>query len=194
MRVRLRSLLFLAALCGAAAVAAQASGPVTVSAERNADLFQVRAQVVLHATLPVVWGTLTDYERLPEFIPGMLRSRVLARDGDRTTVEQSAQARFLFLTVPIEVTTEFSGQPPVLLVRRVGGPLRHLQGRYDTEVLGHAPPRVRLRWSGSIGLDLDLPPLIGEALVRQQFQEQFEGMVQEIERRARAAPPPGVRP
>jgi hypothetical protein len=40
-----------------------------------------------------------------------------------------------------------------------------------------------LRWTGSIALDVELPPLIGETLVRLQLQEQFEGMVREIERR-----------
>lgn len=172
-----------AALWLAGAASATTPAVLEVSARRVGDLFEVQARATLQAPLPVVWGTLTDYERLPEFVPGLRRSRILSRDGATTTVEQSGEARFLMLTVPIEVVTESTERPNRIEVRRIGGTLRHLQGRYDTEVLATQPPQVLLRWTGSIGLDLELPPLIGETLVRLQLQEQFEGMVREIERR-----------
>ena len=182
MRPRLRSL-SLSATWLLLAGSVLAAPPAEVTATRAGEVFDVRARATLQAPLSVVWGTLTDYERLPEFIPGLKRSRILGRSGPTTTVEQTGEARFLFLTVPIEVVTESTERPPNIEVRRVGGTLRHLQGRYETEVLGTHPPQVQLRWVGSIALDVELPPLVGEALVRLQLQEQFEGMVREIERR-----------
>ncbi len=185
----LRTLLLNTAVWLALAGKALAAGPLEVTAKRVGDLFEVRASATVLAPLPVVWGTLTDYERLPEFIPGLQRSRIIRRNGATTTVEQTGEARFLFLTVPIEVVTESTERPPVIEVRRVGGPLRHLQGRYETEVLTTHPAQVQLRWIGSIALDVELPPLIGEKLVRLQLQEQFEGMVREIERREQVRRP-----
>ena len=89
----------LATLCAAAPDAAS----VDVQAARNGELIEVRAHAVVDATLAVVWGTLTDYERLPEFIPGMASSRVIARQGATVIVEQTGEARFLFLAVPTPI-------------------------------------------------------------------------------------------
>jgi ribosome-associated toxin RatA of RatAB toxin-antitoxin module len=166
-----------------APTAAQEPAQFAVQAERRDGLIEVLAQAVVHAPLSVVWSTLTDYERLPEFIPGLESSRVLARDGHRITVAQTGHARFLFLSLPITVTLESSEYPPhVVEVRRIAGTLRHLQGRYEATTL---PGRlVRLRWTGSLSAEEDLPPLISTALARLSIEDQFAGMVREIERRA----------
>lgn len=156
---------------------------VDVQAERKGALVDVRARALVQAPLELVWRTLTDYERLPEFIPGLETSRVITRNGARVLVAQTGQASFLFLTVPITVMLESTERPPhVLEVRRVSGSIQHLQGRYEARP--QANGRVLLRWIGSISPDADLPPLIETALVRLSIREQFVGMVQEIERRA----------
>ena len=156
---------------------------IEVRAHRTGDLVQVQARATLNAPWSVVWGTLTDYERLPEFIPGLRRSRIVARQGAMTTIEQSGEARFLFLTVPIEVTLEATERGSTIEVRRIAGSLRHLQGRYETQVFASDPSRLLLRWVGSVAPQEDLPPLIAEALIRLQIEAQFVAMVQEIERR-----------
>jgi len=160
-----------------------------VQAERNGEWIDVRAQAVVNAPLSIVWATLTDYERLPDFIPGIVTSKVLARDGHKITVAQTGQARFLFLTLPISVTLESTEIPPhVVEVRRVAGTLRHLNGRYEARTLPGA--RVQLRWTGSLSPEVDLPPLIGTTLTRLSIEDQFAGMVREIERRAGNQPAP----
>src|SRR3712207_9021681 len=50
----------------------------------------------LHDALPILWKILTNYERHPEFVPDLKRTRVLSRTGNRAVLEQSGQARFLF--------------------------------------------------------------------------------------------------
>ena len=180
-------ILALGGFSGPAASQAQ----VEVETSRSGETIDVRARATVSAPLALVWGTLTDYERLPDFIPGLKKSRVLARNGATTTVEQSGEARFLFLAIPIEVTLESTERPPNIEVRRIAGTLRHLQGRYETEVLAD-PAQVQLRWVGTITPESDLPPLIGEALMRLSIKDQFVGMVREIERReaARKLVPP----
>jgi carbon monoxide dehydrogenase subunit G len=159
---------------------------VDVQTFRNGNLIEVRAQATIDAPLATVWGTLTDYEHLPEFIPGLKKSRVIARNGSTATIEQSGEARFLFFTIPIEVTLESTERPPLMIeVRRVAGSLRQLQGRYETEVIT-VTNQVQLRWAGAVEPESDLPPLIGEALMRQSIKAQFVGMVREIEKREAA--------
>lgn len=156
---------------------------IDVQAERQGGLVHVQARALLQAPMDVVWRTLTDYERLPEFIPGIETSQILSRNGAMVIVAQTGEARFLFLTVPIKVTLESTERPPhVVEVRRVSGSIAHLQGRY--EALPQADGRILLRWTGSLSPDAALPPLIETALVRLSIRDQFVGMVHEIERRA----------
>jgi ribosome-associated toxin RatA of RatAB toxin-antitoxin module len=193
---------------------ALAASDVEVEATRNGELIEVRARATIQAALVVVWSTLTDYEHLPEFIPGLKKSRVISRVGATTIVEQSGEARFLFMSIPVEITLESIERPPNIDVRRIAGTVRYLQGRYETEVSGTDPLQVQLRWRGAIAPEADLPPLIGEALMRLSIEQQFIAMVNEIERRetvrqnglapgasspsqaaSRASlPPPAVRP
>ena len=51
---------------------------IDVLAERQAGLIAVQARAMLRAPMAVVWHTLTDYEHLPAFIPGLASSRRVA--------------------------------------------------------------------------------------------------------------------
>lgn len=181
------------ALCALALVAwgpwaqAQAQAVVDVKTSRTGDAVAVRAQATIAAPLDVVWGTLTDYERLPEFVPGLKKSKVIARNGAIVTVQQSGEARFFFSRMPIEVTLESTEAPPHSIeVHRIAGNIKRLDGRYETRVLqttaGQAA-QVELRWIGTVEHENGLPPLVGEALMRRSIRQQFVGMVREIERR-----------
>lgn len=168
---------------GPAAWAQPAGDEIDVQAERSAELIAVQARAMLRAPMAVVWRTLTDYEHLPAFIPGLQSSRVIARNGAVVTVKQTGEARFLFLSVPIAVTLESTERPPyVVEVRRVAGSIHHLDGRYEATPQPNG--QVLLRWSGTISPDAELPPLIETALIRLSIRDQFTGMVHEIERRA----------
>ena len=129
-----------------------------------------------------MWTTLTDYDRLPEFIPGLRKSKVVSRRGATVIIEQSGEARFLMFTFPIDVTLEAVERPPSSIqVRAVAGTLRHFEGGYKVEPQPNG--KIVLRWVGTIIPDVSLPPLIGEVVMRMRIEDQFIGMVREIERR-----------
>lgn len=156
-----------------------------MEATRKGEFIEVRAHATVDASLPVIWSTLTDYERLPEFIPGLRKSKVTSRRGDTVVVEQSGEARFLIFTFPIDVTLEARERPPSSIqVRAIAGNLRHFEGGYRVEPA--AGGGVELRWAGRIIPDVSLPTLIGEVVMRMQIEDQFTGMVREIERREQA--------
>ena len=160
---------------------------LVVEAERRGEGVEVRARALVTAPLPLVWEVLTDYERLPRFIPGVAKSAVRLRQGNRVIVEQSGEARFLLFSFPIEVTLEVLESPSEWIPSRaVGGNVRQMEGRYD---LQPDPVRagVMVRYRGLIEPDFDLPPLVGPAALRSRVKEQFTAMVAEIERRAAAA-------
>ena len=142
----------------------------------------------LRAPLEVVWATLTDYNRLPKFVPGILRSHLVEYRGRAAIVEQLGEARFLFLSFPIDVTLASVESPPHAIdVHVLKGNLRKLDGGYRIEP--RSDGRLTLRWRGLIEPAEPLPPLIGEFLMRLNVASQFFGMVDEIERRAAMADP-----
>ena len=170
-----------------------AAEDVAVEALRKGEFIEVQAYATVDASLSVVWTTLTDYDRLPEFIPGLRKSKVIGRRGTTVIVEQSGEARFLLFTFPIDVTLEAVERPPSSIhVRALSGNFRHFEGAYHVEP-DAASGKIVLRWIGSIIPDVSLPPLIGEVVMRMRIEDQFIGMVREIERResVRRAKEPG---
>jgi carbon monoxide dehydrogenase subunit G len=172
--------LALSAALGLAAGAAAAE-EISIATLRRGDAVEVVCRARLAAPPELVWQTLTDYDRLADFIPGMRRSRLIERRGGTAIVEQTGEARFLFITYPIEVTFSTVERPPYLIeATMLKGNLKQLQGAYRIE-----PQRgggVQLSWTGTVEA-LEMPPLLGELLMRASIADQFRGMVREIERR-----------
>ena len=179
---------FLAVLLAVPAWTAGAADELVVEAERRGGRIEVRARAVVAARASLAWQVLTDYEGLPGFIPGILRSSVRLHEGNRLQVEQSGEARFLIFSFPIDVRLEVTeSRPDWISSRAVGGNLRRMNGRYE---LRPGPGgRMELRYRGEIEPDFDLPPLVGVAALRGMVEEQFSAMVAEIERRAAAGAP-----
>ncbi len=163
---------------------AHAAESFSVSAERNGDAVQVDARATIKAPFALIHDTLTDYDHLADFIPGMSKSRLLERRDKTAIVEQSGVARLWFLRFPIDVTVE-TGEPSpsVISVRLLKGNLKQLNGRYDIEKRD-GDDNYALHWSGIIQPGISVPSAIAVPLLRRNISEQFRGMVDEIERRA----------
>ena len=165
-----------------AACAAGAAEDMSVEATRRGSAVEIRARATLRAPLELIWSALTDYDRLHEFIPGIRRSKLLEYRGSTAIVEQSGEATFLVFSFPIEVTLASTERPPREIdVRALKGNLKRLEGGYRIETA--ADGQFLLRWNGLLEPEEALPPLIGEVLVRLSIEDQFFGMVREIERR-----------
>jgi ribosome-associated toxin RatA of RatAB toxin-antitoxin module len=169
-----------------AANGAFAAEDLSVQAERKDEGVEVRAQAFIAAPAALVWKVVTDYERLPAFVPGILRSQVRERQGNRLRLEQTGEARFLIFSFPIDGQLEVTESPPDSVTSRsLGGNLRRMNGRYDLRP-DAARGGVVLAYAGIIEPDFSLPPLVGTAALRHMAEEQFRAMVAEIERLAAA--------
>lgn len=167
--------------------AAHGAEAFTVEATRQGDAVQVQTSATVRAPLAVIWHTLTDYDHLSEFIPGMTTSHLVERQGKTARVEQSGYARLWFFKFPIDVTVEAIEQSPsVMTVHLVKGNLRQLDGSYHIEKIGDDVYSVR--WAGLIAPDSNVPIALTTPLLRKNIAEQFLGMINEIERRASTQP------
>ena len=167
-----------------AAVVAPAAEPLLVQAHRQGDAVQVQAQALIRAPHDLIWNTLTDYDHLAEFVPGISRSQLLHRSGRTSTVEQVGKARLWFFTYRIEVVVESTERPPnVIGIHMIKGNLRQLEGSYQLDKVDGKDNEFLLHWSGVIEPAISLPLAIAVPLMRASIAEQFTGMVNEIERR-----------
>jgi ribosome-associated toxin RatA of RatAB toxin-antitoxin module len=167
-----------------AAASARSAQDVVVDAERQGNALAITAHAVLRAPLPLIWHTLTDYDHLAEFIPGMTSSRVLERRRNTAIVEQTGEASFWLFRYSIAVTVKSDEHYPAAIgVRILTGNLRQLVGGYQIETIIGKPDEFVLQWRGIIEPDIFLPFFITEPGLRQIVADQFLGMIREIERR-----------
>jgi ribosome-associated toxin RatA of RatAB toxin-antitoxin module len=172
-------------LLGASAPTVLAAEGLRVEARRADEGVQVRAEAQLEAPVSTVWEVLTDYERLPAFIPGITRSVVRERRGNQVILEQSGEARFLVFSFPVEVTYEVTETPETSIAcRALSGNLKRMTGRYDIQPAGGGGGAVRLRYSGFVDPDFNVPDILEAAALRSMVEKQFTALVAEIERRA----------
>ena len=192
-------MLALLALSQSFGVAAQTTAQVDVALD--GEVYLVRASARVAADQRLVWETLTDYERLRDFVPGVSRSRILARSGNQLTIEQVGVFSVFFVDLPVQVRLSVQHTPYTgVLARMTPGPvdaaessLRSFTGRYTLSPI-RLPQRdgVRLDYDAQFALAQALPPLIaplfGVGAVRRTMRKQFEAMLREIERRQAALP------
>ncbi len=176
------------------------SDAVKVTVKRTGKRFDAEALLELPASARTVWETITDYDGLPGFMPGIRSCRVLEREAgtdgiERLTVEQKGEFRFLLfaqsMTVVVAIAHEAMRVAEAKAVSFDLGFLKRsaieiFEGRY--EIL---PARGRgksaivpLRYTSVIGLKLPPPPSIGSIAVRQNLEKQLQAVAAEVARRS----------
>jgi len=171
--------------------------------QHDAGGYRVDASADLAADPAVVWETLTDYERLPQFVPGIRSVRVLETHEEagrqRLLIEQSGELRFLFFSRRVEVLLDVEQQP----MRRVNARalprpqppdneevnLDQFEGTYTLEPI---PGGVRLGYQAHFDLGSALPRLLVRFALRWTMRAQFDAMLDEIDRRRLALAPQGA--
>jgi ribosome-associated toxin RatA of RatAB toxin-antitoxin module len=174
------TLLVVAAL---AMAPAQASADISVVCTPQGAAVQITARALVHAPVELIWQTLTDYDHLSEFVPGIASSHVVSRQGAHLVVEQHGSARLWIFSYPIRVTVASTERPYRSIdVHLLQGNLRRLDGAYRIEPKPDGT--TELIWTGLVEPDTPLPTFIRNPLLRRSISDQFAGMVHEIERRA----------
>jgi ribosome-associated toxin RatA of RatAB toxin-antitoxin module len=77
---------------------ADSAGVPRVAVTETDGVYQVTAGFVVSEPPSVVMSVLTDYERIPLFMPDMEVSKVIERSADGAVVEQQAVSRFMLFS------------------------------------------------------------------------------------------------
>jgi carbon monoxide dehydrogenase subunit G len=166
-----------------AAQALASPAATTLQVERRGNEFVVQAQAEIGADLATAWRTLSDYDHLNEFIPGMSASHTLTRNGDEAVVEQQGSAGFgpfrREFTVRLAVR-EVSHES--ISAHGIGGDFKRFDSRYELQPLD--PMRTRIVYRAILIPEIPVTPLVGLPVMRSMIQEQFDGLVNEVRRRS----------
>jgi hypothetical protein len=173
---------------------------VQVEVRRKGRIFEAEAVLDLPADEAVVWQTITDYDALPRFMPGIRSCRVherraLASDHEQLVVEQTGEFRFLLFAQSMKVMLEIENRGRRVSHARAtrfdlgvfrGSAIDVFEGRYEIQppAARRARKGVRLSYTALIGLRLPPPPAIGSVAVRQNLAEQLHAVAGEIARRS----------
>ncbi len=95
------------------------------------------ARIIIPAPLEVVWTVITDYEKLPEFIPDMKLSKVIERKDSETILRQQGESRFLMFHFNVEVIIKLIEQRyHNIEFDLVSGDFDYFEGEWKIESIG----------------------------------------------------------
>jgi ribosome-associated toxin RatA of RatAB toxin-antitoxin module len=155
---------------------------IEVDVRRSGDVFTIAARAEFEGAVARSWEVLTDYGRYPRFISELTQSRVLSRKGRDVQVAQKGEARFLFLSYPLDVRLAVTERPyERVSSRAVAGSFREMRNTYE---LGAREGRVLLRYTGRLVPDFYVPPFLGTLAMRHNIEAMFVALVEEMERRS----------
>lgn len=110
----------LVALMGAIALADSAGVPRVAVTETD-GVYHVTAGFVVDERPDVVMSVLTDYERIPQFMPDMEVSKVIERTPAGAVVEQQAVSRFMLFSKRVHLELVVSEGPGTVRFRDRSG-------------------------------------------------------------------------
>lgn len=177
-----RMLLWLALLAPSFACA----GAARVETDVGFTGIHIQAGAVVNADARTMWDTLTDYNRLARFVPGMTLSRLVSAPNARAKLlEQRGEGGLIALVVPDHVIFALEERPYSRIdFRSVSGGLTSVRGEWV--IIGDQAP-VRLGYRARVVPALPPPPLLTDDYVQREIGLRMDALVREAERRAAAS-------
>lgn len=177
--------LFLAALlvfCGSAMAQSPKSEVVVKRVNTNGEqVFEVTASGSVKAAPEAVWKVLTDYERMPEFVPDLEKTKVVSRTGNRVIIEQSGVARFLFLSRAIHLIVQAAEEPLTSIdISLVTGDMKVYSCRWQMTALPEGGTRID--YSGKMVPKFYVPGMLGSNIIRRDIERMMSAVLQRLDR------------
>ena len=166
----------------------QLGSGIEVSVQRlrqeGCALFEIRVSGLARATPQASWQVLTGYDRLQEFVPGLLSSKLLSRTGQEAILEQEGIAGFLFLQQTIHLVVRVIEQPfSTLDISLISGDMKYYASHWEL-VPAAQGSATRISYFGSMVPDFFVPPLLGSAIMQADVRKMMTAVIAEIGKRS----------
>ena len=155
-------------------------GVVTVREERGVYLVTARFQVRQNPEL--VRAVLTDYDRIPRFMPGVKRSSVLERTPGSVVVEQEAVSHVMMFSKRVHLVLDIIEGPDVLTFRdRCARSFVRYEGRWTLSAVDES---TAITYQLTAEPSFDVPEFLLKRLLKRDSGEMIEALRREVEVRA----------
>jgi len=181
-RTRARRLSFVTAmaLMTATVWAAPPAEPRIAVAE-TAGAYRVTATFLVPAPAKVVADVLTDYERIPEFMPDVRTSQVLSRTDAGLVVAQEATAKFMMFSKRVHLILDVSEDGGTIRFRdRCGQSFTHYEGAWH---LTGGDGGTTVVYELSAKPSFDVPGLLLKRLLKRDAAVMIDRLKAEIAKR-----------
>lgn len=171
--------------CSLAAVpAAAAANEPPVGVVENHGAYTVSATFTVPEASAFAVAALTDYARIPRFMPEVHTSTVLERADDRAVVEQEAVARFMMFSKRVHLVLDVRHDGEVIRFRdRCGKSFARYEGAWTIEARDGA---TRITYELTAQPSFDVPEFLLKRLLKRDAGQMIERLKTEIAARAHA--------
>jgi ribosome-associated toxin RatA of RatAB toxin-antitoxin module len=164
---------------------AQRAG-LEVSVERletdGGKVYEVNARGEVAAAPDAVWRILTDYERMPEFVPDLHTTRVLSRSGDQVVLAQTGSARLLFFRRAIHLVVRVREQPRSRVdVSLMEGDMRVYRCTWQLIPMPETGG-TRVVYSGTMAPKFYVPGMLGSSMLRSDIERMMAAVLARLDR------------
>jgi ribosome-associated toxin RatA of RatAB toxin-antitoxin module len=167
---------------------ASAAPPPSVNFQLQGTRLLVSGELSVPVAPATAWAVLTDYEHVPEFVPGMRVSRIIEQNGNTRVLEQQgemvANNMRMFYLGTLRVVEEPSSK---LSIQFLSGTFQNMQGQWTVQGK-RAPVTIGYQLNYDTGTPYPSPVMIG--MLQQQVIHWVSSLAAEMERR----PPPKPEP
>ena len=141
------------------------------------QVFEVLASGNVKASPAAVWKVLTDYEKMPEFVPDLEKSKILSRSGNKAILEQAGVARFLFLSRSINLVVHISEEPISSIdIKLVTGDMKAYACRWEMTALPDNGG-TRIAYSGKLVPKFYVPGMLGSNIIRRDIERMMAAVL-----------------
>lgn len=175
------------------AMPAMAQLPKLEVAVKRADAgkdigFEVTASGAVRASPATVWKILTDYERMPDFVPDLETSKVVSRTGNRVIVEQFGTARFLFFQRPIHLIVQVQEEAMSAIdIGLVTGDMKTYACRWEFSPVPETGG-TRITYSGKLVPKFYVPGMLGTKIIRGDIERMMNAVLERLDQPGDAKP------
>jgi ribosome-associated toxin RatA of RatAB toxin-antitoxin module len=148
--------------------------------------FEIQASAFIPASPQLIWSVLTDYDRMHEFVPNLLSSRLVSRDGQEAVVEQKGRSGWLFIQKDVRIVARVTEHPfSELDIALVSGEMKHYSARWTlTPAEQESVAGTRIVYTGTMEPDFAVSFLVTDAFVQADVKKMLTAVIAEITRRS----------
>jgi ribosome-associated toxin RatA of RatAB toxin-antitoxin module len=161
--------------------AAPADAP-QIAVTETAGVYHVTAAFTVPSSPAKVAAVLTDYERIPEFMPDVTTSQVLSRTAAGLVVEQHATATFMMFSKSVHLVLEVSEHGDAIRFRdRCGKSFTTYQGEWR---LIETTDGTAVLYALTANPSFDVPGFVLKRLLKRDAALMIDRLKAEIRARA----------